>query len=498
MQRTEPRAASRRSGDVAPSTAQRTKPAWLGQVLAVSALGLTAVLLSFVFWPGSLDADTLGELHEVATGRYSDWHIPVLEALWRIPYLLGVRGAGWLLTVGLFTLLVGFYLILRCRLSRPVSTVLAIACCLFPPVLTWAIHVGADAWFAASIITSFGLAARCFRTTGRSRTVSAVGSVWFAAVALASRHNVVPAVLVVMIVLAALALDGLHLRYRKIATLALGVIATVALYAVETGVQWATGTVSTHPAQAAMVYDLAQLSKEEHRVLLPPSVDPKQSLQAIENGTSVLLVDPLLFGPNPPVKFPVEGAAYSDLKSAWEKAILHDPGGYLAERLRLGLWMLSIGHPSYWLFNPTDSFVQAHPKYQMINTWGYDYLDVFTLGPGHETGDRLYDGWIYAAILVVGGGILLRRPATERVIGGMSIAILIYTFILEFSGPGELYRYVYPMVATATVVAVVLLSYLFEGLVRTTSAGRPVISAHPRDDLLDTTSTRPEGTRGAR
>jgi hypothetical protein len=496
MQRIEPRVASRTGDDVALPPAGRTTPVWLSQVFSGVGLGLTAILLSLVFWPGSIDADTLGELQEVATGKYTDWHIPVLEALWRIPYLLGIRGPGWLLPVGLFTLLAGFYLILRCRLSRPVSTVLAIACCLFPPVLTWAVHVGADAWFAASIITSFGLAARCFRTKGWSRTISVVGSVWFAAIALAARHNAVPAVLVVMIVLSALALDGVDVRYRKLTVFALGAIATLGLYVVEAGVQWATGTESTHPAQSAMVYDLAQLSKEEHRVLLPRSVDPGQSLSALEAGTTVRQIDGLLFVADPPVRFPVEGATYSDLKSAWERAILHNPAGYLSERLRLGLWMLSIGHPSYWLFSPPHSFAQYSPKYHTIDNWGYDYLSVFTFGPGSETGDQLYDGWIYAAISVLGAVILLRRRATERVVGAMCVALLIYLFVLEFSGPGELYRYVYPLVAAGTVVAVVLLSYPVEALVSRVSADWSDRSTERQQGARRMTSNRSDGAHG--
>ena len=66
------------------------------------------------FWPGQIDPDTLDEISEAATGHFVDFHTPLLSALFRGPYLLGMTSPGWILVASLFTMLVGFNLILRC------------------------------------------------------------------------------------------------------------------------------------------------------------------------------------------------------------------------------------------------------------------------------------------------------------------------------------------------------------------------------------------------
>jgi hypothetical protein len=76
--------------------------AWPARSAAIAVLAAASVLLTLVYWPGLLTGDTPGELNEAATGHYTDWHAPILDALWRLLYLLGVQGPGWLLPVDLY------------------------------------------------------------------------------------------------------------------------------------------------------------------------------------------------------------------------------------------------------------------------------------------------------------------------------------------------------------------------------------------------------------
>ena len=91
---------------------------WVGVSAVLGTFAIVSATISIVFWPGLMDADTLGEFQQAATGKFTDWHTPILSALWRIPYLLGLKSPGWVLFIGVFTLLVGFYLVLRVRFSR--------------------------------------------------------------------------------------------------------------------------------------------------------------------------------------------------------------------------------------------------------------------------------------------------------------------------------------------------------------------------------------------
>ena len=91
------------------------------------AFALYTASVAIAFWPGQMDPDTIDELQSAATGQFNNWHTPLLSALWRGPYLLGLRSPGWVLAISVFSMLVGFYLLLRVRFRRAASAVIAIA-----------------------------------------------------------------------------------------------------------------------------------------------------------------------------------------------------------------------------------------------------------------------------------------------------------------------------------------------------------------------------------
>jgi hypothetical protein len=454
------------------------------------ALAIPSILVAMVYWPGALDADTVGEMRDAATGRFTDWHTPILEGLWRIPWMLGIRGPGWTVPVSIFTLLIGVYLIARVRYSRVAAVAIAVVVLLFPPVLTWAIHVGVDAWFTASFICAFGFTIRAHRTTGGDRIFSALAAVWFGFVAAAARHNAFPAVLILFVALGLVLVPPTARRRRTLAA-TFGVLATVATFGLQSGVQSAIGTSSAHPVQTSLIYDLAQLSLQEHRVLVPPAIDPGQSLQAIRQDLSVPAVDALVFPANAPIPVPIRNRDYPKLQHAWVSAVTRYPGDYLYERLRLAGWILSIGHPAQLIYNTNrlgvlyDRDGTAYPgpyspKFPTASRYGYDYLTALARSPNSYQGDVLYDGWIYALILLIAIAVLSRRRRTfeERIVAGLAGAILLYEVVTVFAGAGSLYRYTYPMVVTAVAVAPILASIAVARLVRRSAPP----SGYPEDD----------------
>jgi hypothetical protein len=446
------------------------------RALVLVALAIPSILLAMAYWPGALDADAVGEVHDVATGPISDWHTPVLEGIWRIPWAVGIHGPGWTVPVTLFTLLTGLYLVARVRFSRWPAVAIAIVVLLFPPVLTWAIHVGVDTWFTASIICAFGLTIRAHRLNGRPRLVSLVAAAWFGFVAAAARHNAYPAVLVLFVALAVVTVPPTAKR-RKLLAAGVGVLATLATFGVQSGIQSALGTRSTHPVQTSLIYDLAQLSLQEHRVLFPPAIDPGQSLAAIHRDLSVPSEDALVFPADAPVPVPIKNQNYSQLQHAWVSAVTRYPGDYIYERLRVGVWMLSIGHPAQLIYN-TNRLGVLHardgtvypgpysPKFPTASRLGYDYLTALARSPNSYEGDFLYDGWIYAAILLMAILVLRRRTFEERLVAALAGAILFYEAVMVFAGAGALYRYTYPMVVTAVAIVPILISVAVARLAR--------------------------------
>jgi hypothetical protein len=436
------------------------------RALVVVALAVPSILVAMVYWPGALDADSAGEMHDVATGQFNDWHSPLLEGIWRIPWVLGLRGPGWTVPVSIFTLLVGLYLMARVRFSRLPAAAIATVSLLFPPVLTWAIHVGVDTWFTASLICAFGFTIRAHRTTGGARLASAVAAVWFGVVAGAARHNALPAVLVLFVTLAVVLIPSTDRRRRMLAG-AVGVLATGATFGLQSAVQSAIGTRSTHPVQTSFIYDLAQLSVQEHRVLVPPAIFPGQSLQALSHDLSVQSEEALVFPPNAPIPVPILNQNYPHLQHAWLSAVTRYPGDYLYERLRVGVWMLSIGHPSQSIYDTNRLGVYRDrtgtvdpgpysPKFPTASRLGYDYLTALTRSPNSHEGDFIYDAWIYAVILLMGIIVLGRRTLEERLVAAFAGAFLLYELVAVFAGAGAYYRYSYPMVVAAVAVAPIL------------------------------------------
>ena len=93
-----------------PPSSERAAPraaAW-----AASALIAAAVALSLAYWPGVMTWDSIRQYGQALSGRFDDWHPPLMNWIWRellplahgpAPMLvlqLGVYAAGWVLFAG--------------------------------------------------------------------------------------------------------------------------------------------------------------------------------------------------------------------------------------------------------------------------------------------------------------------------------------------------------------------------------------------------------------
>jgi len=441
------------SQQVAPPPSRDTSATWTVTVGVLFALGLWSAFVSAAFWPGQVDPDTTSAVQDVSAGHYLDWHAPVLEVLWRGLYLVGVHGTGPVLFASVFTLIIGFYLVLRVRFGILGSLFGAALCSVFPPILTWEAHVGTDAWFAALLLAGFGCAARAARVTGRSRNVSLVAAVLLAFLGLAARHNAFPAVAILLVVVVGLWLPSTR-RRRRTWSVGLGLALTVVMMIAQIATLRVVDTQSMHAAQNTMIYDLTTLSQREGKVLLPKVADPGQNLAVIVNGTSVEGDEQLIYAPHAPIRWPLEGGDYKTLTRSWESAVLRDPMGYLQDRLRSGALLLGITHPEFWLFE--EPRMTSPPKFPSLNRPAISYLSAATLHDNNLYGSVIYDAWIYALVLLAASIVLWRRTVADRVLALLAVAVLLYTLVTIFAVPEMLYRYVYVDVVTGVVLLPVL------------------------------------------
>jgi hypothetical protein len=432
--------------------------AWWRSLCAFGTLLVASIGVSLSFWPGHMDPDTLDELTEGIRNSYTNWHTPILSAMYRVIWLIGLGNPGWVLLAGVLTLAVGFYLVLRVRLSRPWAVVVAILCLAFPTVLSWEVQVGVDAWFTGFVLCAFGLAARSWSTQGWSRWISFAGAIVFAFLVLAARPTGLPADAILCSALAFLALPRIR-RWRRTLAIGTGIVATLALVGTQTVIDALIHTADLHPDEVVYVYDLAMMSRVEGRVLLPPTIDPAQNLAAIVKSSDTDSIDGLLFGPTSFISIPLSSEQYASVRNAWTEAILRDPAAYVEERTELALHETMITEPAYWVtqspqFNPGYSALHPGP-----NKVGMDYILTFTQGNDNAVGGVIFTGWVYLLLLLAAAVWLLkRRAAADRVLGLLAAALLLYIAAVCAASPGVVYRYVYPAVAVATVLTALLLA----------------------------------------
>lgn len=455
-------------------------PPQLFVALSFAAYTFAAAL---VYWPGQIDPDTLDELHSAATGRYNDFHTPLLSALWRGPYLLGFRSPGWILLLGIATMLCGLYLVLRIRFGRVASTALAMAVCTWPPVLSWTIHVGRDTWFIAFLLVAFGAAARMMRMGRRQRTLNLIVCLVAAALCSASWQIALAPLFVLFVLLARQFVPSV--RFRLLAVLSVGLVACFGLYGVQRGLEKAIHTKTVYPQQATFVYDLAQMSTMENKLLLPHEVlvPNRPTLHLLKQIVSVGTYDQIVYPSSHVVIFGVDAQQEAALQHAWIHAVTQHPFTYLDERARLALAELAITHPSFWTFQVPPDPPAFKPISTTLQGYGLDYLGLFAVGE-NLYGDPLYSVWAYLLVLIAAIPILFRRRGPADAVGGtFAVAMIVFTVTMAFTVPTLIYRFAYPIVVGGTVMLPLLIPR--SGARGSQPAPDPVIADGPLEDAAD-------------
>ena len=447
---------------------------WVRSLAALLVVIAVTAVVTVAFWPGWMNNHTFGIILDAQHARFTDWHSAVLILLWRGLMLLGFRSPGWVLAGSVFTLLTGLYLVLRLYMPRPVALIAATLILVFPPILSFAIVLGTDAWLAASIVCGFGLVARCTRTRGWSRAVSAALAVVCAFLAAAARPTAAPAVLALMAALSAILLaPRLRGWWRWSAPAAGAALSTAAIAGSVLLIQTSIpGAVAAHPEQVTYDQDLIALSLLEHRVLFPSELYPRQDLAYLQKYGAVpggVYSESLLWGWTAAIPVPVEGSRFARLQQAWLHAIRTHPEAYLDERLASALWQLGIeGDVPQVTYDPPPSYFGG----PLVSARQQSRLSAYlTIGsrnerlagwPEHASGP-LQRPWMYVLVLaVVAIAATLGRRPTAIVLALLAWAVLAYTLEILLLSPEVTYRYTYPAVLSGTLLAVVLAARLWQ------------------------------------
>lgn len=440
-----------------------------GRVLAALILLGAAALVGLAFWPGRMSGDTLDEIAQAMAGTYTDQHAPILEALWH-PFIGHGIGPGWVLAGQLLVFAGGCYLILRHFLGRVVAALAAAAIMLTPPCFGMLGWVGRDVWFIALLLASFGCVARVLVSSGRVRIAWLCGVVIFGWLTMATHQDAALAVFVPVSFACGLWLvrsrPSWALRRRRLVggALASGVAITLLMLGSQALVNGALNVRNTHELGTIFAYDLAALSRQDHRNLFPASVLPDRSMRLILADTTTDSIDALLFGPQAPIPYaPLAPKTAAALQHAWAHQVRSDPLGYLRERFKLFLNEVSITQGSLMVYDPAidPNTLGYHTTFSWANNVANDYMQAFT-GPADD-GGIVFSVWLYLLICAVGAGVFLRLRSTRRLlIGALCASVITYQLGLLFGVIDVGYRFELPVVVAGEITILFAIRLLWE------------------------------------
>ncbi len=203
-----------------------------------------------------------------------------------------------------------------------------------------------------------------------------------------------------------------------LAAVVCGLMATCLLFGAQSVLTYQVlHTAKSHPVQATFFYDLVEMSRQEHRVLVPVSLYPAQDLAHVLQNSNATSVNPLLLSSQSIVaSYPIEGSSYGVLRSAWFSAIRTDPLAYIRERIGLAERELAIGQQSYWVYQyDTPAPPPYQPKFETLGRYGISYITFWANKRGHY-GGPLYAVWMYGLVVLALALVWRSRTLQERVL----------------------------------------------------------------------------------
>jgi hypothetical protein len=207
-------------------------------VACVLAVGLA--LISVFAYPGLMAYDSLDQLRQARAGMLTDWHPPLMSALWGAFDKI-IPGAAPMLVLQCSLFLIGTYFVLRRRCSRRAAALLTVALFVFPPTFAMMAVILKDNLMCGLLLVG------CAAITSPRRGIQYLALLAFF-MALSLRHNAFAAVLPLLVWLSPWPHGAAPWRRRVVGSLGTAVLAVAAL-----GCNRLLTDVKTHPFHYSVV-----------------------------------------------------------------------------------------------------------------------------------------------------------------------------------------------------------------------------------------------------
>lgn len=403
-------------------------------VVALVALA-GAVSWLVLFYPGFMSADSAGQLLEARRGSFSDWHPPIMAALWSLCERV-VAGPFGMLVLQTVVFWSGLALLAE-RLPAPVALKAGFLLLIgfAPPIVSIAGAIWKDVLLTAFLLLAFGLA-------GRRRAF------WvFALLATLTRHNAIPAVAVAVL---------LHFTTTgpSLAGLRRAAVATLTLFVASLGINAALTEHRNHLVQAIALFDLVGIAATTKTM---PDLDPCfLRREPVDLDAVIRSYDPrstvYLVSPGSELHYCFDPQASSSIVREWLGAMLANPAAYLIHRFKVSRHLLGVHDtPGSYIMTRT-TFAKADfpdlepPAPQSALQARFEGV-IFPLTPYW-----VFRPWIYGVVALVACAV----ATWQRLWWPFCIALsgLVQESVLFVVAPAEDYRYSLWMILSALIAAV--------------------------------------------
>jgi hypothetical protein len=416
-------------------------------VAAVSAWA-AGLALSLSFWPGIMAWDSARQYSQALSGRFDDWHPPLMEWIWRLLIPLMPGPAPMLaLQLGLYGAALGLIAYRSWQGGSKTQTIGLAAAGLFPPTLLLMATITKDSLMAAALMAAFALLA-CFS----DRRLARFFGVALILVASCLRYNAFLAGLPLLL----MAMPPRWAAHRgKLALFTVG--AAAALLLVMPVANRLLHAERSGVALSLIIFDLGGITAHGGGDAFPPmAVDHpiavNQGCYFPERWDNYSWwVDPEC-----PIRFETVRAAFTGQRinpeMFWAKAIAAHPLAYLAHRLdhwNIASQFLVRKTTERWITSASDP-----------NEWGFHVVP--------NAANRLVSSAVWAVNstpfgwpcwwLTFSAGLVLlayRLPRSGQVLALAGSALLYELGYGAFSVAAELRYHCWPMIA-ALIAAVML------------------------------------------
>jgi hypothetical protein len=321
-------AGHRVGGSVAPGKADL---AWRLVMVAVASAVPVAV-----FRPGLLNRDSL-RMYRGAIGvePIDDWNSPFLSLMLRLLHAVHVGPAGYVILQSL-AFFAGVVMLCRAvNLSLRATCGVVLLVILFPPTLPWLATVEKSASMGCVVVLLVGLLA--LRPGSGKPWAFDLGIIMASVIAMLCRANALALVVPLLFLWRSSLAAGTLPRRLAHAALFAG-LALIAFFAGAWLIATAFKVQRTFPEQALYSWDLAAISVARNEMLLPRTIYPgtTETLRAQYNPvTANHLLFPELSGlpGRPAARRTQDPGEMRELRAAWMRAIIANPGPYLRHRV---------------------------------------------------------------------------------------------------------------------------------------------------------------------